>query len=167
MTACHVSRWMGLLAVMAAARADTLLQQGYIAPGAVKGVVSGSARNHIRFRTEALVHAGDSDVIQLTARCVKIGRYDSPLTLELLPARGQTGEPVTRTVLAGETADIAFPVKPGTLHRLVADARRNAYSLECRNGRLAFPAELGGTAFYGIGKAAPVHFFVPKGARKF
>lgn len=167
MTGYDAGRMIALLAMVTAAWADTLPQQGYFAPGGAAATAIGTARNQIRFRTEALVHAGTADVVRLAARCVKIGRYDSPLTLKLLPVHGQTDEPETHTVPVGETAEITLTVRPGTLHRLVVDAGRNAYTLECLNGRLAFPAELDGTPFHGIRKTAPVYFFVPTGARRF
>jgi|GEM_PF-1319481 hypothetical protein len=165
----NTARVMGILAVMTVGRADTLLEQGYTALGGATPPPppSGIAQNHVRFRTEALVYAGDADVIRLAATCVKIGRYGSPLTLKLLPADAASAEPETRTVPPGETVEIAFSVTPRTVRRLVVDARRNAYTLRCLNGRLAFPAEIGGTPFHCIRRAAPIYFFVPEGARRF
>ncbi|MCK5804977.1 MAG: hypothetical protein KAI66_19225, partial [Lentisphaeria bacterium] len=168
MTVHKMNRMIAVLAVVTMARADTLLQQGYFAPGSAADPAKGISRTHIRFHTEALVHADNAGEIRLVARCVKIGRYKTPLTLKFLPLGDQAAKPETHTVLAGEVAEIILKTRPGAVHRLIADAGRNAYTLECLSGgRLAFPAEIGGTSFHGIRKAAPIYFFVPKGARQF
>lgn len=167
MTVRSTGRVIVLLALATVVQADTLLQQGYFAPDAAADTPTQPTSTQIRFCSEALVYAGTEEVIRLAARCVKVGRYRSPLTLKLLPNQDQTDEPTTHTVPVGEAAEIALPVTPGTVRRLVVDAGRSAYTLQCLNGRLAFPAELGGTPFHGIRKAAPIYFFVPKGARRF
>ena len=163
-------RWAGIAAIVgisvSGASGDRLLEQGYFAPEGRAAAVKADHRTQIRFRTEALVQADEKGEIRIRAACAAIGRYRSPLSLTLTPTH-DAGASEKRTVEAGDVAELLFRSRPGSVRQLVLDAKRNAYTVECLNGPLAFPAEMGATPFHGIRRAGPVYVYVPKGANRF